>query len=233
MTHGNATNGSVPWVGENIEPDMGYWIAHSIQYRGGPGTIDVDHPWLPAAENPRVQAVNCSVCLGTCWDRDWAKTPGQAGGGPGTKCNPMKDNITHAKSIGPCDLGCDCVPPANSYDYRTHSNVSCCKIDPSIKLPDGTPANCDKKKLPTGDHDRGKDYNHSTFLDLIIEGLIGIRAALSNLLVVHPLADPTSIKFFALDNLAYHGKNSKHPSDLHHSLTVARLLVITELLIEL
>ena len=44
-------------------------------------------------------------------------------------------------------------------------------------------------------------------MDLIIEGLIGIRAALSNLLVIHPLADPTSIKYFALDNLAYHGKN--------------------------
>ena len=39
-----------------------------------------------------------------------------------------------------------------------------------VKLPDGTPANCDKKKLPTADHDRGKDYNHSTFIDLIIEG---------------------------------------------------------------
>ena len=60
MTHGNATNGSVPWVGENIEPDKGYWIAHSIQYRGGPGTIDIDHPWLAAKDNPRVQPVNCS-----------------------------------------------------------------------------------------------------------------------------------------------------------------------------
>ena len=60
MTHGNATNGSVPWVGENIEPDKGYWIAHSIQYRGGPGTIDIDHPWLAAKDYPRVQPVNCS-----------------------------------------------------------------------------------------------------------------------------------------------------------------------------
>ena len=64
------------------------------------------------------------------------------------------------------------------YDYRTHSNVGCCKIDPKVKLPDGTPANCDGKKLPTADKDRGKDYNHSTFLDLIIEGLVGLRAAL-------------------------------------------------------
>ena len=59
MTRGNATNGSLPWVGENIEPDKGYWIAHSIQYRGGPGTIDINNPWLPAAENPRVMPVNC------------------------------------------------------------------------------------------------------------------------------------------------------------------------------
>ena len=99
MTHGNATTGSVPWVGEReyrAGHGLLYWIAHSIQYRGGPGTIDVDHPWLPAAENPRVQAVNCSVCKGTCRDRDWAKVPGQAGGGPGTKCTPMKDGQHHS-----------------------------------------------------------------------------------------------------------------------------------------
>ena len=113
-------------------------------------------------------------------------------------------NITFAKSIGPCDSGCDCVPPSNSYDYTTHSTVPCCSW--TGKLPDGTPANCNGKKLPTRDKDRGKDYNHSSFLDLIIEGLIGIRAALSSLLVIWPLAD-SSISHFALDNLAYHGHN--------------------------
>ena len=118
----------------------------------------------------------------------------------------MKDNITHAKSIGPCDLGCDCVPPSNSCNYITHSTVPCCHIAKDVKLPDGAPANCDGKGLPTADKDRGKDYNHSTFLDLVIEGLIGIRASLSELLVMHPLADD-SIKCFALDNLAYHGRN--------------------------
>ena len=60
--------------------------------------------------------------------------------------------------------------PMCRYDYTTHSTVPCCKISKDIKLPDGSPANCDKKKLPTADHDRGKDYNHSTFIDLIIEG---------------------------------------------------------------
>lgn len=38
-------------------------------------------------------------------------------------------------------------------------------------------------------------------------GLIGIRAALSNLLIIHPLADPSTIQYFALDNLFYHGHN--------------------------
>ena len=30
---------------------------------------------------------------------------------------------------------------------------------------------CNGKILPTEDKDRGKDYNHSTFLDLIISGI--------------------------------------------------------------
>ena len=107
-------------AGENIEPDKGYWIAHSIQYRGGPGTIDPQNPWLPAAQNPRVNAVNCSVCKGSCYDRDWARTPGQAGGGPGTKCDKVHGgmNETLSKLISPCELGCHCNPPPNSYDYR-------------------------------------------------------------------------------------------------------------------
>merc|ERR1712118_69319 len=76
------------------------------------------------------------------------------------------------------------------------ATVACCKWKQS----------CDGQRLPTGDKDRGKDYNHSTFLDLIIEGLIGLRAALSNLLVVQPLADE-SVTYFALDNLLYHTSN--------------------------
>lgn len=62
---------------------------------------------------------------------------------------------------GPCHLGCDCVPPSNSYDQHTHDVQPCCKIAKNVKLPDGSPANCDGKRLPTNDKDRGKDYNVS------------------------------------------------------------------------
>ena len=191
MTRGSAANGSTPWVGENIEPDSGYWVARSIMYRGGNGAVDPNAPWLPAADNPHVDSVNCSVCEGTCWDRGWSTD--------GRKCDPPGMNQTLAKLIGPCDLGCSCVPPSASYDWEAHGTVACCTWGP----PQGS---CDGKKMPTGDKDRGKDYNHSTWLDLIIEGLIGIRAALGALLVVRPLAD-ASVSYFALDNLLYHGRN--------------------------
>lgn len=56
-----------------------------------------------------------------------------------------------------------------------------------------------------GGKERGKDYNHSTFCDLIITGLIGLRPAADNGVTVHPLVPPTW-GYFCLDNISYHGK---------------------------
>lgn len=47
--------------------------------------------------------------------------------------------------------------------YSGHSTLPPC-CSPSANEP------CDGKVLPTEDKDRGKDYNHSTFIDLIISG---------------------------------------------------------------
>ena len=67
-----------------------------------------------------------------------------------------------------------------------------------------------KKYNATPDRDRSVDYNHSTFADLIIEGLVGLRAAFGALwFVVNPLA--SDLAYFVLDNVAYHG----------HSVSVA------------
>ncbi len=52
---------------------------------------------------------------------------------------------------------------------------------------------------------RGFSYNHSTFNDLIISDLIGLRPRLDDTVEVDPLA-PDDWKYFALDNVAYHGK---------------------------
>jgi len=57
-----------------------------------------------------------------------------------------------------------------------------------------------------GGVERGKDYNHSTFCDLIISGLIGIRPQPDNRIIVNPLLPDNTWKYFCLDNILYHGK---------------------------
>ena len=49
-----------------------------------------------------------------------------------------------------------------------------------------------------------EDYNHSTFCDNVIAGLIGIRGQPGDTLVVQPLA-PATWDYFALENVLYHG----------------------------
>jgi hypothetical protein len=61
----------------------------------------------------------------------------------------------------------------------------------------------------TDDKDRSVDYNHSTFADLVIAGLVGLRAMLGSILRINPLA--SGLKYFALDNIFYH----------NHSVSVA------------
>jgi F5/8 type C domain len=51
-----------------------------------------------------------------------------------------------------------------------------------------------------------EDYNHSTFNDLVLSGLLGIRPQLTDTLVINPLV-PDSWNYFAVENVAYHGRN--------------------------
>ena len=53
-------------------------------------------------------------------------------------------------------------------------------------------------------YDRGKDYNHSSFCDLVISGLCGVVPQTDGRIVVKPLA-PKHWRYFRLSNLAYHG----------------------------
>ncbi len=56
-----------------------------------------------------------------------------------------------------------------------------------------------------GGVERGKDYNHSTYCDLIVNGLIGFRPLPGDSFEIMPLADP-DVEYFCLDNLRYHEK---------------------------
>jgi hypothetical protein len=53
---------------------------------------------------------------------------------------------------------------------------------------------------------RGKDYNHSTYSDLIITGLAGLRPRPDNTIEVNPLAPAAAWDWLCLDNVLYHGR---------------------------
>ncbi|MBO9557929.1 MAG: discoidin domain-containing protein [Caulobacter sp.] len=58
---------------------------------------------------------------------------------------------------------------------------------------------------------RSHHYNHSGYVDLIISGLVGLRPRADDVLEVNPLAptdpaDPNYLKYFRLQDVAYHGR---------------------------
>ena len=58
-----------------------------------------------------------------------------------------------------------------------------------------------------GDRERSRYYNHSTFNDLVITGLVGLRPRADRTLEVHPLVPADKWNWFCLDNVLYHGHN--------------------------
>ncbi|WP_245645749.1 MGH1-like glycoside hydrolase domain-containing protein [Niabella ginsenosidivorans] len=54
--------------------------------------------------------------------------------------------------------------------------------------------------------ERGRYYNHSTFNDLVITGLVGLRPRADDRIEVNPLLPAGTWDWFALDQVLYHGK---------------------------
>lgn len=59
---------------------------------------------------------------------------------------------------------------------------------------------------PARREERGKDYNHSTYCDLIINGLVGLRPRADDAVEVNPLV-PAAWDYFCLDGVRYHGQS--------------------------
>jgi hypothetical protein len=55
-------------------------------------------------------------------------------------------------------------------------------------------------------NERGKDYNHSTYVDLLITGLIGLKPSVSKSLEIKPLLPEKAWDYFCLDQVYYHGR---------------------------
>lgn len=56
-----------------------------------------------------------------------------------------------------------------------------------------------------GKNGRSRYYNHSTFADLLITGVIGLRPAADNRVRIEPLLPPETWDWFCLDGVKYHG----------------------------
>ena len=54
---------------------------------------------------------------------------------------------------------------------------------------------------------RGKDYNHSTYADLIITGLCGLVPRADDTVEVDPLLPAGTWDWFCLDGVPYHGRS--------------------------
>jgi predicted GH43/DUF377 family glycosyl hydrolase len=57
-----------------------------------------------------------------------------------------------------------------------------------------------------GGKERGKDYNHSSYCDLINSGLVGLRPRADDIIEVNPLLPANTWDWFCLDNVLYHGQ---------------------------
>jgi Trehalase len=54
---------------------------------------------------------------------------------------------------------------------------------------------------------RSRDYNHSTFCDLVIRGLVGIVPRADDIVEINPLLPPDTWDWFCLDGVPYHGQS--------------------------
>jgi hypothetical protein len=57
-----------------------------------------------------------------------------------------------------------------------------------------------------GDNPRSRHYNHSTFADLVISGLVGLRPRARHIVQVNPLVPADAWPWFCLDGVPYHGR---------------------------
>ena len=98
---------------------------------------------------------------------------------------------------------------AASHRLKREDGTEVCWIDENLHPFTGSWLARERKKAK-GDAkkfcERGKDYNHSTFCDLVITGLVGLRPRADDTVEVNPLTPP-EWDYFCLDGVGYHGRS--------------------------
>ncbi|MBQ2284168.1 MAG: hypothetical protein II244_00720, partial [Clostridia bacterium] len=58
---------------------------------------------------------------------------------------------------------------------------------------------------PPGGIGRGEHYNHSSFCDLVLNGLVGVRTRDDDILEVNPLFEDDNLEYMCADGIMYRG----------------------------
>jgi hypothetical protein len=77
---------------------------------------------------------------------------------------------------------------------------------------DGLPYIGEYQDETTGEWLKGRNprsfyYNHSTYADLLITGLVGLQPRADNVIEVNPLLPADTWDWFCLDGVRYHGRD--------------------------
>jgi hypothetical protein len=183
--------GFVPWYFELPDPRYSVAWKQLMDPKGfftayGPTTLEVrDQLYMHDAYVPGEYDGNCCHWDGPSWPYATAQTL--------TALANLLDDYPAQSYVSKAD-----------YDKLLH-------IYALTQMKDGHPyvaeAHAPSRALWIYDErDHSEDYNHSSFVDLIISGLIGLRPQLGNSLAIKPLV-PSDWGYFCLENVPYHGHN--------------------------
>lgn len=95
---------------------------------------------------------------------------------------------------------------ARSHIRKLEDGSVVCWIDENLNPYTGDWIARTRLKSAKGVKERGKDYNHSTFCDLIISGLMGLRPRADDVLEINPLIPEGTWDWCRMDNILYHGR---------------------------
>lgn len=168
-----------PWVSEDIHPDLGYWIARDYMLRWAQFWQSRLHSWTLASRFCQSESIRYFP-------------------GPPVYVLQLIEKLD--KSAGLLSCKAPLGRTRSTADDIPQGQLCIGLGSTAVKL-----SVCDRRH-GEADWRRGYSYLHSTFCDLVITGLVGLRPRADHLLVVHPLV-PDSVQWFALDSLLYHGLN--------------------------
>jgi hypothetical protein len=177
--------GFIPWQFDLAEPGDSVAWKQILDPQGfaatyGPTTVERRSPWFMAEAGQ-----GCCHWDGPSWPYSTAQEL--------TGLANLLDDYPAQDNIGPADY----VSILHTFamtQYRNGEPYVAEAHDP------------DQPNWIYDSFNHSEDYNHSSFDDLVISGLLGLRPSLGANVQIKPLT-PTSWDHFALENVPYHGHN--------------------------